>query len=767
MKFHKSLLVIAIATAFSSSATATEETLDKAKNDYEVIVVTQNRIQTLKEVPVAVSAFGEDFLEDFNVTNAVDLAKFTPGLNGGSTNDSFIDTIGIRGIVTSDFGVGGDASIGLYLDGVYQGRSGGSLSSFYDMSRVEVAKGPQGTLYGRNAASGAISMFTNEAIDATEGSFEFGLGSDNMQEITGVFNTTLSDDAFIRFAGYHLSEDSYIKNTEGGTLRDKEVNALRVNFSYEGWQDSLLKISVNYEDRDMDGGVYRSIWTQADSRKVSTDHGDDAQDTAEVFATTIDFEHDFGATTFSSQTAMKNYTWTYSEDVDGSVLPLSFYKQNDDTGYLSQEFRLTSNTGSDVFWFVGANFYQEKIDSSFANQYDEDAFCAQLPNLSSWEAPFASHPSQPANVFADCHELVVYGFGVPEEYAPTPGSGMIGKEEQVSAKGTYRGYGVYGDITWSITEQTNITLGGRFSYDEKEFALSLPTEQGVMGNMWLIGGHTDGQWISDSKDWSQFTPRLAINHELTNKVNIYANYSQGYKSGGFNTFALDIKDPTWELGLLPESTELASYDPETVNSYELGIKGDYFNDLVKFNLAAYYYDYDDLQGTFAETGGITIKNIGKAEGKGIEFELTYLPTENIRLFLASALQDSEVIEGTDLSGESIAGKKLAAPDVTLSFVGGYFWYLENDVDLTLQFSYNWQTKTFGSEFQGGNDVLEQDAYGLAGLQFVATGLDWQVSTYINNLTDEVYYSGALIDAGVNRFGIGRGINGGVKVKYNF
>lgn len=124
MPYSKSLIALSIATivanstAFAADDTAKKDEPKKAKNDYEVIVVTQKRVQTLKEVPVSVSAFGEDFIKDFNVNNAVDLAKFTPGLNGGSENDSYLDSLGIRGIITSDYGIGGDPSIGLYLDGV-------------------------------------------------------------------------------------------------------------------------------------------------------------------------------------------------------------------------------------------------------------------------------------------------------------------------------------------------------------------------------------------------------------------------------------------------------------------------------------------------------------------------------------------------------------------------------------------------------------------------------------------------------------------------
>jgi len=818
MPYRKSLIALSIATVVASSTVFAKDDVanktekKKAKNDYEVIVVTQKRIQTLKEVPVSVSAFNEDFINDFNVTNATDLAKFTPGLNGGSENDSYIDSLGIRGIVTSDYGIGGDPSIGLYFDGVYQGRSGGAVSSFFDMARVEVTKGPQGTLFGRNAASGAISMYSNEAVDGTEGSLDFGIGSDNMKEFTGVFNTNISDDAYIRFAVYNQTQDSFIDNIfDGDTLRDKKVSAIRTTFTYEGWQDSKLRLTVNYEDRDMDGGIYRSIWTEGDKRAVASDLGKEGKDKAKVFATTLDFSHDFGNYIFTSQTAMKNYTWDYLEDYDGTALALGNYNQKDDTKYLSQEFRINSDKDGDVYWFVGVNFYQEKINSSFYNQYNEDAFCAQLPNLEEWDQPLSSHTSQPENYYADCHALIVdswYGLDptadadeiaqlVADGEIPAAGDGAIGLREQVFARGTNSGYGIYGDITWSVTKKTDITIGGRFSYDKKEFGLNLPDPEGWLGHYWLVGGHTGGKWIDDNKNWSEFTPRVAINHKLNDNVNLYANYSKGYKAGGFNTFAFNINYQDWtgydaveedftyepdgvidntdkdywssELygGEMPDGTSLASYDPEIVDSYEMGLKGEFFENKVKINLGAYYYDYQDFQGIFPNAGGVVIKNIGQAEGTGVEFDITYLPTDNLRLYLASALQSSEVIKGQGLDGESIKGQKLAAPDTTISFVGSYFWYLESDVDLTAQVTYNWQSKTFGSEFLGGSDLLKQDAYGILGLQFSAENMSWKVSAYIENLTDKLYYEGAVEDTGINRFGISRGRNAGINIKYSF
>jgi iron complex outermembrane receptor protein len=815
MNYRKSILALAIASILTSGTTLAEESLSEEKKqtkDYEVIVVTQKRIQTLKEVPVSVSAYGGEFIDDFNINNAADLSKYTPGLNGGNSNDSFVDSIGIRGIVTQDYGIGGDPSIGLYFDGVYQGRSGGALSTFFDISRVEVTKGPQGTLFGRNAASGAISIYSNEAVDGTEGSFEAGYGSDNLMEFTGVFNTAISDDAFIRVAAFSQSEASFIENQEGGTLRDKSIYAVRSNFVYEGWNDSKLKVSVNYEDRDMDGGIYRSIWTEGDERSIATDLGEQGRDVAEVFSTVLDFEHDFGAVVFTSQTAMKNYKWDYVEDYDGTGLALGNYAQNDDTEYLSQEFRLNSaNDDSDIYWFVGVNLYQEKINSTFYNEYDEDAFCAQLPNLEEWDQAYDSHTSQPENYYSDCHELIAddwYGLDlvddateiaslVDEGEIPGRGDGEIGLRENIFALGTNSGYGIYGDITWTMTPTTDLTLGGRFSYDNKEFSLNLPDPDGWLGHYWLVGGHTDGEWLESEQDWSEFTPRVAVNHKLNEDINIYANYSRGYKAGGFNTFAFNLNYQDWtgwdedeeyfdyepdgitdetdeafwgdELygGVIPEGSSLATYEPEIVDSYEIGLKGEFFDNSLKINVGAYYYDYTDFQGLFPNGGGSIIKNIGKAKGQGIEFDATYQPTESLRLYLASAIQNSEVKEGEDLNGDSLQGKKLAAPEISISFIGSYYIYLESDVDLTFQASYTWQSDQFGDEFMGGTDLLEQGAYGLAGLQFNANSKSWQLSAYINNLFDEAYYEGIAVDTGINHFGIGRGRTAGIKLKYSF
>ncbi|QDP00074.1 TonB-dependent receptor [Thalassotalea sp. PS06] len=808
MNHRKSLLALAVASFFTSSMSYAEEAAKE--DDYEVIVVTQKRAQTLKEVPVSVSAFNENFIDDYNIDNAVALSKFTPGLNGGTSNDSFVDTIGIRGIVTQDYGIGGDPSIGLYFDGVYQGRSGGALGSFFDISRVEVTKGPQGTLFGRNAASGAISIYSNDAVDGTEGSIEGALGSDSLTEFTGVFNTNLSDNLFLRVAGHYSSEDNHVENLAGEELRGRDVAAVRGILKYEG-DDTMVRLSANYEDRDMDGGIYRSIWTEGPGDAIETDLGKDSRDVAEVTAVTLDIEHDFGSVIFTSQTAMKNYTWDYVEDYDGTAMPFGDYSQVDDTEYVSQEFRLNSDNDSDIYWFVGVSAYKETIDSQFYNKYDDDAFCSYLPYFEEWDEPLSDITSDPGPYYADCHELFVDGWYeldfvedaddiqmmVDEGDIPPPGGGELGVREEVFARGTNQGWGIYGDITWSVTDATDITIGARYSYDEKEFGLNLPEPDGWLGHYWLVGAHTAGEWIDDKQDWSEFTPRVAINHQLTDEINVYANYSRGYKAGGYNTFAFninfmdwtgfdedeewfdyepdgvidDIDEAYWESelygGELPEGSTLASYDPEIVDSYEIGMKGDFFDNSLNVNLGVYYYDYTDFQGTFPNAGGVIIKNIGEAEGKGVEFDATWTPTDNLRLFVASALQNSEVKEGESAEGESIVGQKLSAPEATFTFIGTYSWSLSSETDIDVQLSYAWQSETFGDEFMGGSDLLEQDAYGLLGAVANVYSGSWQFSAYVDNITDELYYEGAVIDTGYTRFGIGQGINGGIKAKYSF
>ncbi len=247
-KSSPGLIVAALAAAMAAPALAAAEL-------EEIVVTAQKREQTLQEIPVAVSAYSGDFIAETNVTDIRGLVDLTPGFNG-KTEDSFIDALAIRGIVTNDFGIGGDPSVAIFTDGVWQGRNGGVQMNFYDIERVEVVKGPQATLFGRNAIAGAVSIITKKPVEEFEARISTGIEEYDHVEGHGMVNVPLSDKWYFRGNVQGLREDGWLENRYGGDdLGYHEQVSTRLALRYAG--ESLdAVVSYTYEDREQDPSVY-------------------------------------------------------------------------------------------------------------------------------------------------------------------------------------------------------------------------------------------------------------------------------------------------------------------------------------------------------------------------------------------------------------------------------------------------------------------------------------------------------------------------------
>ena len=781
------------------------------QDDNNTLVITQKREQSIQDVPVSVSVFDGDFIEEFDITDLKDLVDFTPGFHGKTSNDSFIDYLGIRGITTQDYGVGGDPSIGIYFNNIYQGRNGGVVSTFFDISHVEVVKGPQGTLFGRNAASGAVSIYSNPAIDDKEGNLSIGIGQDNLLNLEAMYNNT-TDTLNYRIALFHESEDNFVNNITGTSLRDRDVSAARATLLYTGFEDRELSLVFGYEDRMMDPGLYRSIWTIAEADEIASDLGAEGFDDAQISSVSLEYKQSIGSNEVSSLTAVKDSEWRYYEDYDGTANPYGNYFQADDIQSLSQEFRLNVDHSDDVYWFIGVSFYQEKFNSEFFNEYDEDPFCGILPELEESERPLSEYSTQPVPSYANCYELFVFDYYeldpvldateiadlIDAGEIPGPGDGSIGLKERVYARGENSGYAIYGDLTMKLSASSELIVGARYTYDKKDFELNLPDPGGWLGHYWLVGAHTDGVWLQNSESWNEFTPRVALNHTFNNTLSGFINYSKGYKAGGHNTFAFNINYQDWtgydevnddytyepdgvidqidedywvdELygGVVPEGTTLATYDPEFVDSVEVGLKSRSGDGRFNYNVTLYHYDYTDFQGVFPNAGGVVIKNIGEASGEGIEFDLTWRPGEMVEIFFSASNQNSKVKDGQGLQDESLAGLKLNAPETTFALITSMYWTIADQFDATLRLNHTWQSETYTSEFVGGNDRYSIGGYGVTDIQLsVALSEQQTIRGYIENVFDKTYYEAGVEDTGLNRFGIGRGRTAGIIYQYVF
>jgi iron complex outermembrane receptor protein len=291
MKFRDSAAVrVAVAAALSCPLAALAQTEAPPPAEAppaivgleEITVTAQKRQQSLQDVPLSVSAFTGDMLKQGRMADIRGIVDFTPGFSG-KTEDGFTDALAMRGISTNDFGIGGDPSVAMFVDGIWAGRTGGVMTAMYDVERAEVVKGPQGTLFGRNSIAGAVSVITNKPGDAYEAGAELSLASFQHIEAEAMVNVPLGDEWALRASGYTLNNDGFLENLQGGSdLGFHRIRAGRVALRRQG-EVLDATLTTAYEDREQDPSVY---WVPADGlgeETVNSDLGNDGIDESDVF----------------------------------------------------------------------------------------------------------------------------------------------------------------------------------------------------------------------------------------------------------------------------------------------------------------------------------------------------------------------------------------------------------------------------------------------------------------------------------------------------
>ncbi len=725
--------VVAAVAATSGMANAQSPQIE------EVVVTAQKREQTLQEVPVAVSAFGGDFMKKANITDVRGLVDFTPGF-AGRTEDSFTDAMSMRGVVTNDFGIGGDPSVAVFQDGVWAGRTGGVQMSFYDIARAEVVKGPQGTLFGRNAIAGAVEIVTNKPTDEFEANVELTLAEYNHLQTTGTINQPLNDNWYLRASVYTLKNDGFLENMQGGDdLGYHDNKSGRIALRYAG---DKLDVTATYsvESRDQDPSVYYStFWPGSENLpedKVNIDlKGGEGYDVADIELFTLHADYEINDNySLSSITAYKAYDFDYLEDYDAGPLYVNNYRQANDVEYVSQDIRLNF-AGDTVNWFVGASAYRETIDGEFEARYSEDDMCIALSLTDADDFDFSLDPS---GMVDGCDNLIFEDYWGEDI---DPNDILADKSEFAYVDVENDGWAVFGDVTYSATEALDLTVGARYTVDNKWMSNEVLDSEGALYNHFNYEFWTT-EAITDSHKWSEFTPRFAANYTLSEEVSLYANASKGYKSGGYATFGFTVENPDYGYEVTNADVSPSRFDPEEVMSYEIGAKTKLLDNSMNLNIALFAYDYTDLQLVYFDQGSSQVANMGEAEGRGIEADLRYLPAENWDIYASWAYLDTEITDDTkmvDLGGcGGCAGNALPfSPEITASAVVTYEHPMAGgNLFFTGEIVYQ-------DEMYGGADNFEStkvDAWTEMGLR---TGYqsdnDWSVTFYVENLTNELYY----------------------------
>ncbi len=745
-KRHSLTLAVSSAIALSGSFANAEEGSWAIE---EITVTAQKREQTLQEVPITVSAFSGEMMKDAQIDDSKQLAVLTPGMSGNS-NDSFMDSINIRGISTNGFGIGAEPSVGTYLNGVYLGRTGAAVTSLFDMERVEVVKGPQGTLFGRNASAGAISMHTAKPDSEFGGSVDISIGEDGYQEFTGVLNAPLTENLSSRFAIYQREQDDYIKNlTDGGKLGGEDVLAARATFAYEG--DSFSgNLVLEYEDREVAPTIYRAYDDGSDistglgmaglnSPNVGKDEirsdipSDEQVDEGEVWGATLTLEFDLSDSySLTSITGIRGSNYTYVEDFDGSDAHLFSYFQDQEQDYASQEFRLNYNGDGPVTWFLGASAYREEIKVHYDQTYDEDLMCASTFAAYAVEAGLGQAE---VDYVTDCASYYDYNYG----YNYGPGIGE--RNDSVDAEGDYDGWGVYGDATWEATDKLDITVGARYTEDSRDFKTKFGGDD--RNYFWYSFPFYSSDFIEGDQTWENVSARIAVNYDINENISTFLNVSTGYKAGGFNTFdieVLDGSDPTDLDASVDFEAGLSEFDEEEVTSFEVGIKSFWWDDRFQFDASYYNYKFEGMQAVYAQGAQIRLANAGDSTGEGVEISMRLLPTENLNIYWGLAFADTELDDPNDEFCAAVDCKKGAQLPGTVEFssslVATYTYPMDSgDAYITLENFYDEGGPGFG-DFSGDKRYETDD--------FVETNLrigyrsndNWTASLWVTNLTDE-------------------------------
>lgn len=723
----------------------------------EIIVTATKRAESVQDVPLAITAFSGDFTKDVNLNDVKDLVAFTPGVTGNS-QDSFIDAISIRGIRTQDFGIGGDPSAAFFKNDLYEGRNGSAVTSLYDMERSEILRGPQGFLFGRNAIGGAFSVHTKKADinGGNSGYVDLDIGQNGHAAIEGAINLPVNDNFALRAAGYHSEEDGVIKNQfDGGDLISHDKSAIRISGAYES-DELRVQGFAEYEEREQSGSMYRAVtegdaWDAITTNIPGTSVGGgefdidtelgEGEDDAEILTLGVRVDYDFDFATLTSNTGYKDHDYFYSEDYDGTALHISHYGQDQEGTYFQQELRLTSNSDGPLSWYAGVSYYKEEIETLFLFSGEEDIFCQYYGNY-----------YYPGNNFSGCAELYAY-YGSPFSSAA---NGLL--EESALIEGEYTGWSTYVDLTYEVTEKLEVGVGARYTDDEKTFDINVMTPVSELGDYFAYGFSTDGSIVT-SDDWTDSQFRIIARYRPDDSdAMLYASFTEGFKSGGFGSTALNnaanesigygSNGPDFEVSQA-DGFRANTFNPEIVDSYELGYKSSWFEGTSDISLTAFYYEYTDLQVPIFISGSSEVKNIGVAESFGLEASITSALSENYSLYAAFSYLDSEATEIQSACGGSDAceGSSL-------------FWAPEYSGALVL----NSHHQIAGGEIRGSLEIFGESERGRGWDGLSETEIDsnfevalrlgyhsddsWSAKLYVENVTDEDSWDGENNNGGV-------------------
>ena len=695
--------VAAIGLSTAMPALAQETAANDAGNAYDDIIVTaRRRAESLQDVPLSVSAFSAEALEQRGAPDITTLQQTTPNLTlqvARGSNSTLIAFI--RGVGQQDPLWGFEPGVGLYVDDVYIARPQGAVLDIFDIERIEVLRGPQGTLYGRNTIGGAVKYVTKRLADEPTFKIRGAYGSYDQRELVTSGSMPLGDKVAVGAALAIYKRDGFGKNLNTGAEHyNKDVIAGRVSVEFTPTEDLSIRLAADRTDDESNARHgYRELPGVAGNPPVLDDVydtnaglGDDNNVETQGVSGTIEWNVN-DVFTLKSITAYREGNTQTNIDFDGTPAGTldvpAYYKDNQ----FSQELQVQFST--DRLQGVAGLYY---MDSMASGAFDTVA-------------------------------------------------GAFGISILTSGRVDTKSFAAFTDFSYDLTDKFAVSLGGRYTRDKKDGTVY---RANYLGNRSPAFGGPDVAPLlvrtdySNDRTFEEFTPRVSLSYKATDDVNLYASYGRGFKSGGF--------DMRGDAILTPSTVD--GYDPETVDSFELGMKGSFLDRRVMLNLAGFYSKYKGQQITTQVpnlSGGIAsfVDNVGKSEIWGLELEGRVTASEHLfatfavgyiktkfEQFLTYDLASGQYI---DVSDQRVFQN---TPKWTANLSTTYTRDLPNDMG-NMALTGSVSLRSDYSMFETPTPVLDQDGYALVDLSLVWTSTDehWQVGLHGRNLTDKQYRVG--------------------------
>ncbi|MBT4522520.1 MAG: TonB-dependent receptor [Halieaceae bacterium] len=696
----------------------------------EVIVTAQHRAQNVQDVPIAVTAMSGEMMAKADIFDLSGIAQHTPGLSYSEFAPGQVYPA-LRGISSADDGAGLDNSAALFLDGVYIGRSAGINFDMFDLERIEVLRGPQGTLFGRNAIGGAINVVSQKPTQDTHLKFGATVGNEGILRYQGLISGGLSDNVAGKITFSHREHDGYVRNVLlNKDLQDEDSDSVRGQLVFSaGSSEWTLTADYMEDDRDdmgrtpiVEGNYPYPTYIREEMGTSGRENAQpvDGFSKREAYGVSLQGVIEFDSGVFTTITAFRHgeTDWEMASigapaggksAPDGNPYGVDVIDDiEEDIDTFSQEFRWTSNQMGNFNYTAGLFFFTEETD-------------------------------RPERFRLDMKRADIGQFPIGIEYTRT--------ENETTS------YAAYGQANWELSDTLRLTVGARYTVDEKDYratAVNCGLDlEGTQFEMWPGCLGPDGEMkfaepgkgslgiiaeafiVEPDDDWNDFSPMVSLQYTPSGDTMFFATVSKGYKSGGF----------AGSQGV--EVAATTPVDPEDVINYEIGVKSD-ITDTFRINASAFYMDYQDLQvvrfGPVPSTpfGTFITTNIGEADIQGLEAEFTWYPTENLRLggfyaYLDTDTNDLE-INGVDYSGAPLT----RAPENSYNLNATYTVITgSGTVEAALDYSYTDEQRT---DYIKPDIIIEEQKLWDARISWTSSDETWNVSLWGKNLADEEYIS---------------------------